>query len=402
MCCWWRPWCVVCVAWAVCVLVPASFGELTGVGQILLAASTELFIPERIAMTVDVAGRTVGRDGSTLRRHRVVVFRRNGALLDVRDVADPGERVHRDVRRLWDGSMFWELASNPRPLPDQLTLGASPEMIHGMLWEPAALGLGVLLPGDSLPFHQILRGAQSLSVERDKERVGDAYCFHISAASPGYQYDLWLDPGHNFLPRRIEMALQAPPAPIAADYAALPATALPAFRYTLDRVVVEETDNGFLIGEAQETTVLLFPDGARETSTTSYRRRNIMVDTDFAGMGAFQINVPEGTIVNGAYVWKKGGLERVVAGAEIQRASEALNVLFATAPPGSIELTPSKPQPPAQAVPVSTPYVRNPWLEAVALMAACLVVVISLYVFFHTRRRPSRHVPRIIKDNDRR
>ncbi|MBE7557988.1 hypothetical protein HS125_03170 [bacterium] len=363
-------------------------------GRLLLQASREVRMPERLTMSVEVQSSLSPPDGAVRRERGAVVFRRDAPRLDVRDrrwlTTEFGERPGRDVRRRWDGEMYWELASDADGT-SRLTLAASPEMLHSMLLSRETLGLGLILPGDSRPFFESLLDAPTLGMERYRERVDDGYCYHLSAAGPEYTCELWLDPARGMLPRRIVLARAAAPAGEQPASWTSGATQPPAFQYTLERVAFEPVRDGFLIREARETCSWLFPDGRKASSTTTYRRRNLGIDPDFSGMGAFQINVPEGTIVNGTMVWRGGRLVALGAGEEMQRALQPLTRSLGTATgPAEVRALEPPARPAVEEVPVPLPSTRHAWLEAVALMAACLVVLLGLYVLFQTRRRTPR------------
>ncbi|UCG50103.1 MAG: hypothetical protein JSU94_10005 [Phycisphaerales bacterium] len=145
----------------------------------------------------------------------------------------------------------------------------------------------------------ILENAQGASIQEQKQAAGEHPCYRIAAETRHGDYDLLIDPaqGYNIMRAHIvasgeDLAWGRPVSEVSRGRG----------RKTLSRIEMQVADvevgrfgDRYFPVAGRLTTKLTFSDGSVEESMQVVRRGKIQFDPDFGAMGAFVMDLPEGT-----------------------------------------------------------------------------------------------------------
>lgn len=229
--------------------------------------------------------------------------------------------------------------------------------------------MGYACYGDLEPMHSILAAAKSVSVKPEFEEVDGHPCRVVEAVADTGAYKLWLDPACGYLWRKVALhkensdALFGTPInanPDAEDVPEMPYPMTPVTSYDFEvgNVVIEQVQGHFVITQGAETIVEVHSTGEKYTMTNETQLEKIIFNPDFAALGTFAVDIPDGTPVRhydlppGAKVaWRNGkpvavaedrGLQKLVQESPERPLPEAEPVAESAAVPASQPAAPEE------------------------------------------------------------
>jgi hypothetical protein len=176
---------------------------------------------------------------------------------------------------------------------------------------------------------EILRSAKILTANDELEDVHGHETYVLSADTAYGEYTLWLDPAMGFVPRRIKLTREAddlyngepmgtPPEPLSADVIATwPQESLVQNEILVDDIRIEEIGDLFVPIAATIANRRQYISGKTLMIDTIHRRFDIETEPDFEALGAFNLVIPDGTLVafedeRGSdgieYMWRGGAI----------------------------------------------------------------------------------------------
>jgi hypothetical protein len=160
-----------------------------------------------------------------------------------------------------------------------------------------------------------------------RETINGHSCMALEAKTPFGQYQLWIDPENGYQIRRAVVRKSAedlswmnrpfgykPPKPKELEHFVVPVRKEGLF--TLDQVELADLGYGrFFLSSALASSVIRHEDGSAMTNTSRIRVRDLVLNPDFAAMGAFNTDfIPEGAITTLTvapyltYEWRDGNV----------------------------------------------------------------------------------------------
>jgi hypothetical protein len=148
---------------------------------------------------------------------------------------------------------------------------------------------------------KVLRGAGSVAVRPQIERIGGSDCYVIDARTDGGTLSVRLDPAHGYHVARVESKtterMQGPPGQQAVTT-------------RLENVRFEKRGDVWVPMEADYTSMINYPGGSFTGATTHYKRTEIVLNPDHEARGSFlnPLEHPENDplLRNGTQVRKVG------------------------------------------------------------------------------------------------
>jgi len=160
-------------------------------------------------------------------------------------------------------------------------------------------------------FHleEIMQEGSNLQLRDEMEPVDGHKCYVLESKNEYGEKTLWLDPEDGFNPRRIVLRtraeniygltpLGAPPEPLDSRWLVRePRSQIVENVLTVDSVEIEEVDGVPVIVGAQIVRERFFENGLSTTMRSIVKRTHIDLNPDFEAVGAFKMEVPDGTPV---------------------------------------------------------------------------------------------------------
>ncbi len=257
-------------------------------------------------------------------------YRQRGSQVDsalTRYLPNPQGEFYADgytVRSLWDGQRAWHRQ------------GVLSYATHGWVSQKDDLAQRVLFSSDGsnvldglLP-HNLYAGDWTEVLEKEpsraslrleKELVVDRPCWVLEADTPHGTYTLWVDEDNGGCLRQANIRVDADDwawgKPLRQSYERKGDGLLRYYRrleIALSNVVIERIGETFVPVAGTFLSRIWGDDGYQRTVTRVIKRANIAFNPDFEAMGAFQIDMPDGTIVRDQdlpgvkYQWTGGRL----------------------------------------------------------------------------------------------
>lgn len=222
-------------------------------------------------------------------------------------------------RVIWDGreTVSYSLADPNRPSPWPAAVRISDRDSFPSSFMAVAYG-GAPLDGfffaDRLSVDAILAQASSMAARPEREDVGGAACYVLDATTPHGKYSLWIDPDHGFGLARAEVHRTGDDIhngkPLSAsgigpnvppEIAARLPGRIREFEFRLDRIHFRRIDDVWVPVEADYQYTKNYANGRTMTERRHHRRTQVDLNPDFAALGAFVPDIPDG-----ARVWIRG------------------------------------------------------------------------------------------------
>ncbi len=278
-------------------------------------------------------------EASPMRNRQLGELRIDGDKLDLLlnnwsnldETTQDAPRPERPVaRHIWDGSSYYSI-NFPQFTQGKrigfVCVDAKPPTEMASMFNGSPLMLGQF-PGDGQSFSVIMRRAVAVSLRPGTEEIDGVKCHIVEAATSSGSYAVWLSPERGYNVVRAEVQRQADDLyygmPVKDTYpqtrpAALPADArwerhpqLASVSFLLSGVKFDQIGGAWTPKEATWEIVQRDAQGGTELDVIHFRVEHISLDPDFAAMGAFVPDVPDGTkvFVEGQptilYVWRGG------------------------------------------------------------------------------------------------
>ena len=144
------------------------------------------------------------------------------------------------------------------------------------------------LQGDVERIDKILRQADTISVRKEMERVGESLCYVIDAVSRHGKHKVWIDPEHGYNIARARV-LKGP------GHIKIGAWGQPeTLSYSLDNVRFRKIDDVWVAMEADRKYDEKYASGDFMTSDTHYRQIEVVFDPNHEARRSFDPNIPDG------------------------------------------------------------------------------------------------------------
>jgi len=251
------------------------------------------------------------------------VFLRSGDLWDITstdyELGDDNEYHKRNTYRwLWDGHQTWEcdeIVSPDGRTKVRGSISASTAQYSSVPVEQGGGGrLDGVAYGDNRPYYDILleRDARKqIALQNKMEEIDGHLCYVIEAKCRHGYYKVWIDRdwGYNF--RRL--IVRKTGADLAWDKPLSQNQIMAEFQVEIRNSEISKIGD-YYIATSGQTELRGMNRRGREEHIVSYiKRSNIDLSPPFETMGAFKMNLPDGTQVKDedtgrVYVWKQGEL----------------------------------------------------------------------------------------------
>lgn len=232
-------------------------------------------------------------------------------------------------RQLWDGKTLidgWYFKENKVEglISNRLTMLHEKDSDNGNLpYTYGAPFIGIFT-GDLKRATTILKEADKLNLRKDMEVVNGSSCFVIEVESENGKYTVWIDPKHGYNIAKAEahktgdhlaygerMGTQVPPKMIASENR--PRPRLLNHSFSMDNVQFEKVDGVWAPVEGEFKLTIEY-EGWTSSEKRHHKRTHIDIDPDFEAVGAFKVDIPDGTRIEMPespgvrYEWQGGRL----------------------------------------------------------------------------------------------
>jgi hypothetical protein len=221
-------------------------------------------------------------------------------------------KINRHLRILWTGDTFWQDSYGENPGEHRFAaLTKNKERLSEILPTVSGSPAFGLFPGDRDSVYSILKTASKLTVRPETEEIAGSRCYVLDAVTANGRYSLWLDPEHGYgiakaqvLKSGSDIGFGRPlnkhvvsEGPAEVKTTAEQPTGLQEFTFTMDRVVFAKINDTWIPEAYSYATQLRYSNGRTISEHKTYKRTLIDPHPDFDAMGAFKIDLPEGTEV---------------------------------------------------------------------------------------------------------
>ncbi len=234
------------------------------------------------------------------------------------------------ARYIWDGDRYYSINF------PQYTQGKGTGFVAIQAREPEGMvsmfsGTPVVLgifQGDRHPFVEIMEQADSLMLRKSQEQVDGSPCRVIEATTPSGKYTVWLRPDRSngvaravvekgandlYFGKAVKDAYpQTRPAGLPVNVPWEPHPQLVSVSFIVSGVKFDRVGEVWVPVEGVWEVVEKDKLGGTERSRVTFKTQSVNLNPDFARMGAFVPDVPDGTrvFVEGQdktpYVWRRG------------------------------------------------------------------------------------------------
>ncbi len=188
-------------------------------------------------------------------------------------------------------------------VPQMVTFWSDGEKVFDRMSKQ--IGMGRALEGyvayDHISLMELLSDKTSSLHYKGLEHIDGSECYVLEATIKNYgSYTLWLDPQHNYLPRKVSVIKKGKDI-----YGATPVSdlklahgQLAEISYVMDSVKFKHFD-GLLIPVACKTSLIWkYSSGETAEWHGEHERLSIDLKPDFETLNAFEPNIPDGTRIN--------------------------------------------------------------------------------------------------------
>jgi hypothetical protein len=171
---------------------------------------------------------------------------------------------------------------------------------------------------------EILETATTMAVKEEMEEVNGHKTWVLGADTPHGKITLWIDPECGYNPRRILLEqtgddihngkpLSTPPPPLPfGGVSSRPHSRMVRFEELADNIEIEKVNDVFIPVGCSTRTSEFYENGEETHLKSTHKRTHIDLNPDFDAIGAFVLDVPNGTPVHDldfqavSYVWQDG------------------------------------------------------------------------------------------------
>jgi thiol-disulfide isomerase/thioredoxin len=235
------------------------------------------------------------------------------------ETVDSNERPFKNSRKIWDGSMF--LFRTKLPSMDRhnayFSHDKSLRVTLMQIDKKDSFLDGILGQIGSAHYTQDFLGSEQMTLHKQMEEINGHACYVIEAIlRKGIIGKFWIDPAAGYNLRKVvahyELVGDPPEPPPGVIVIKNTAT----LEYVIDNVVLEQIVGIWFpvagICDFKET----YTDGSSHHSKREVRRTNVVWNPDLDALGAFRMDLPEGTRLScqdddNDYVWRGGRPEKI-------------------------------------------------------------------------------------------
>ena len=212
-----------------------------------------------------------------------------------------------EKRALWDGKrLFFYQRSKSRTYPDQITAAtsSSPERIKRIFFEQ---NNGAFLEGRFWHNSYVgdwitaLENESEVFLEDKKQPVDGHWCQKIKGHTHHGDYELWIDPNNGYNIRRASIIVDnndlAWGKPLRSQGIGKPGKSWLKIAMEVKDVEIEKIGEHYFPLGGTYIRNISYDDGSSWIGKIVVKRRNVQWNPDFKALGAFKIELPDGTIV---------------------------------------------------------------------------------------------------------
>ncbi|MHC4739884.1 MAG: hypothetical protein ACYS9Y_13340 [Planctomycetota bacterium] len=277
-------------------------------------------------------------------------FRKNGKLLDTvtsrydRDMISEKLVLAYEYRSIWNGKRgFHRQQSREKNSKQRLRASVSDtkktsKVLLSNQHTGAFLG-GRFWHNMEQDWITLLQKEKDVSLSNRKELVGEYLCQVISAQTPHGDYKLWVDSDQGYYIRRAEITVDeddlAWGEPLSQRSIGHPPKTYSKIEMEIKDIAIQEIDGYFIPIKGTFVSKVFYTDGTVEHVKKQVERTNIQWNPDFDAMGAFMMDIPDGTRVQYdefpgiKYEWLNGKLISVVDELVIEELDKVTEQLMA-------------------------------------------------------------------------
>lgn len=251
-----------------------------------------------------------GRNSGTKQK---ICFFKDGDSFDVskslyvREAYDEGGPFKRvsDDRTIWDGNR----TVMKKSVDAYGTSGYLRKDKMAMTWLVRAPYLHGVLNYGSSHFADELLKSQNLKINDGIEVIDDFPCYVIEGNAGNKSYTVWIDTQNGSLCRRAVVKEDLkPPVRIAET-----GKTLISRTFETSGIKIEQIEDHFVITESRQVVQNAYADGTSDQDRHEAKRVGVRWNPDFESLGAFKMDMPNGTYVKDLdygikYVWQDGKL----------------------------------------------------------------------------------------------
>jgi len=210
------------------------------------------------------------------------------------------------VRNLWNGKIYQFKQQPLKDGPGQIwaDVGSNPERkkhVESLLSSIYSGGfLSGNLSGDRENIVRRLKDS-AVALHKKQEYVRGNSCYLMEAKSPNGHYRVWVDPNHGYNIRKA-VIIRKPGdilngSPIASG-TSNNAKRLVGHRVELDEIQINKVNGRYIPISGAMVCTYFFNDGTEEQRRWEAKRSNIQLNPDFERIGAFVMEIENGTMVD--------------------------------------------------------------------------------------------------------
>jgi hypothetical protein len=238
----------------------------------------------------------------------LISFRKDNGRVDAiikQYIPNEKTTIFYEKRTFWDGkqSFVYQQQGMSKKLISAV-VSSSEEMYRRILFDQST---GAFLEGkfwhnpDVGDWIDLLKKGETVSFGVNKEPVNGYSCDVINAHTPYGDYKLWIDTASGYNIRRAEIAVESNDIAWGKKVGALPDKESPKsfskIQMDITDVTIKKIEGYYFPVGGTLSTRLTYSDGSVFIKKEMIKRTNIQWNPDFDAIGAFKINLPEGSIV---------------------------------------------------------------------------------------------------------
>lgn len=266
-------------------------------------------------------------------------IRRNGELFDRILTSDyPAlERPSRKTRYVWDARRWYMHYMGATAEESSLSFSDDAEKARRHVDNYFILSpLWGGFRGNVIPIVELLRDSEDAAVEQEMEDVNGRSCYVVAASTTAGRHRIWIDPerGYHIVKAEVKKrggdayyreTLPTPPYVVPKSILETwpkdippPATSpVIEYEFTMDSVSFQKIGDTWVPVEAKWETRTLRENGRTSIASITFNASDVDLDPDFQALGAFKLDVIDGTKVygpppdnRGSLAWKDGEIVR--------------------------------------------------------------------------------------------
>lgn len=272
-------------------------------------------------------------------RYYYVQFRQKGEVFDIIDKSflpqDDGTLQELSNSRLiWDGKKFLyrrqKVGYNLKA-----RLATKSKNMESIAWRSHAPYLYGVLDYGTQHYAELLLESSNLKIRSEQEEVDGALCYVVEGNTSNGHFTVWIDANNGFRYRKaIVLNKYDPPLDMGSGQAIVSRTS------EISGVKIDSIEGVPVITKSSKVVHNLYSDGRVEDDVLEAKRLNVKWNPNFEAVGAFEMDIPDGTRVahmdfqgkGVKFQWLNGEVVTMLEDDALEAIDEAVAQLASTKP----------------------------------------------------------------------